>query len=295
VKCACITRHRGEYPVRLMCRVLAVSPAAYYASRQPTASARASADARLLFQIRLSHRASQETYGAPRVQRDLREAGFSVGTKRVARLMRTDGLVGRARRHPHVSTTDSAHAHPIAPNLLDRQFGLHDATGVRAVNRVWVSDITYVPTREGWLYLAAVLDLASRRVIGWAMRETLEADLALSALHMAIGARCPGPGVIHHSDRGVQYACAAYRALLTTHGFRASMSRKGDCWDNAVAESFFATLEWELIGDHDWQTRSDARRAIFQYIELWYNRKRRHSTLQYRSPMQYEEQLASAA
>ncbi len=294
MKCACITRHRGEYPVRLMCRVLAVSPAAYYAARRPALSARARADERLLFHIRLSHRASHGRYGAPRVQRDLREAGLAVGTKRVARLMRTDGLVARPTRR-RVRTTDSTHAQPLAPNLLERQFGLHAAPGLQALNRVWVSDITYVPTREGWLYLAVVLDLASRRVIGWAMRDTLEAELALSALQMAIDVRCPGTGVIHHSDRGVQYACDAYRTVLAQHGFRASMSRKGDCWDNAVAESFFATLEWELIRDHDWQTRSDARRAIFQYIELWYNPKRRHSTLDYISPARYEEQLATAA
>jgi putative transposase len=281
-----------------MCRVLELSPAAYYAAggaaRPPVPSARAQADACLLFHIRTSYRESQKSYGAPRVQRELRDAGFAVGTKRVARLMRTDGLVARARRR-HVHTTDSSHGEPIAPNLLDRQFGLHDANGLRAVNRVWVSDITYVPTREGWLYLAAVLDLGSRRVIGWAMRETLEAELALSALQMAIDARRPPPGVIPHSDRGVQYACAAYRGMLTTHGFRASMSRKGDCWDNAVAESFFATLEWELLMQNDWQTRTDARRAIFQYIERWYNPKRRHSTLDYMSPARYEAQLAEAA
>jgi transposase InsO family protein len=281
-----------------MCRVLELSPAAYYgavaAARRPVLSARAQADACLLFHIRLSYRESHKSYGAPRVQRDLRDAGFAVGTKRVARLMRADGLVARVRRcHGH--TTDSAHAHPIAPNLLDRQFGLPDANGVRAVNRVWVSDITYVPTREGWLYLAAVLDLGSRRVIGWAMRETLEAELALSALEMAIDARRPQPGVIHHSDRGVQYACGAYREMLATHGFRASMSRKGDCWDNAVAESFFATLEWELLMQNDWQTRNEARHAIFDYIERWYNPKRRHSTLDYVSPAQYEEQLERVA
>jgi transposase InsO family protein len=203
-------------------------------------------------------------------------------------------LVARQRRQ-YVRTTDSTHAHPIAPNLLARQFGIHDATGVRAVNRVWVSDLTYVPTREGWLYLAAVLDLGSRRTIGWAMRDTLEAELALNALQMAIDARRPPPGVIHHSDRGVQYACDAYRAVLTQHGFRASMSRKGDCWDNAVAESFFATLEWELLMQNDFQTRNEARHAIFEYIERWYNRQRRHSTLGYLSPARYEEQLANAA
>lgn len=296
MKAACIARHRGEYPVRLMCRVLELSPAAYYAAlsaeRQP--SARARADAHLLLHIRTVHRASKKTYGAPRVQRDLRDIGLSVSTKRVARLMRHDGLAARGPRR-YVHTTDSAHAHPIAPNLLDRRFGLHEATGIRAVNRVWVSDITYVPTRAGWLYLAAVLDLGSRRVIGWAMRETLEAELALSALQMAIDARRPQPGLIHHSDRGVQYACDAYRTVLAQHGFRASMSRKGDCWDNAVAESFFATLEWELLMQNDWQTQNDARHAIFEYIERWYNPKRRHSTLDYMSPARYEEQLAKTA
>jgi putative transposase len=278
-----------------MCRVLAVSPAAYYASRyQGAPSARARADAGLLLHIRSFHRASHQTYGAPRVQQDLREAGFAVGTKRVARLMRADGLVARTPQR-YVHTTDSNHAHPIAPNLLERQFGLDDGTGVRAVNRVWVSDITYVPTREGWLYLAVVLDLGSRRNIGWAMRDTLEAELAVSALQMAINARRPPPGVIHHSDRGVQYACDAYRAVLTQHGFRASMSRKGDCWDNAVAESFFATLEWEVLMQNDFHTRHEARHAIFEYIERWYNPKRRHSTLGYLSPAQYEAQLAEAA
>jgi putative transposase len=278
-----------------MCRVLAVSPAAYYASRyQGAPSARARADAGLLLHIRSFHRASHQTYGAPRVQQDLREAGFAVGTKRVARLMRADGLVARTPQR-YVHTTDSNHAHPIAPNLLERQFGLDDGTGVRAVNRVWVSDVTYVPTREGWLYLAVVLDLGSRRNIGWAMRDTLEAELAVSALQMAINARRPPPGVIHHSDRGVQYACDAYRAVLTQHGFRASMSRKGDCWDNAVAESFFATLEWEVLMQNDFHTRHEARHAIFEYIERWYNPKRRHSTLGYLSPAQYEAQLAEAA
>jgi putative transposase len=294
VKAACITRHRGEYPVRLMCRVVALSPAAYYASRARQPSARARADASLLVQIRTVYRTSHRTYGAPRVQHDLRASGFAVGTKRVARLMRNAGLVARARRR-YVHTTDSAHAHPIAPNLLDREFGIHDAHGGRTINRVWVSDITYVPTRAGWLFLAAVLDLGSRRVIGWAMRETLEAALALSALQMAIDARRPPPGLIHHSDRGVQYACDAYRAVLQQHGVRASMSGKGDCWDNAVAESFFATLEWELLMQNDFQTRNDARHAIFEYIERWYNSNRRHSTLDYMSPARYEEQLRNAA
>jgi putative transposase len=292
VKYACLARHRGEFPLRLMCRVLAVSPSGYYVWRRRAPSARALADERLMLNVRIAHQRSDGTYGAPRVHRDLRAAGLHVAKKRVARLMRADGLVGRAPKQRAVRTTDSRHAHPVAPNLLDRQF---DVNGIGASNQVWVSDLTYVPTRAGWLFLAIVLDLASRRVVGWAMRETHEADLALSALRMAIGARSPAPGLLHHSDRGSQYACGEYRALLTAHGMTASMSRKGDCWDNAVAESFFATLERELIMKSDWRTRDEARRAIFRYIETWYNRVRRHSTLDYLSPAQYEAQLESAA
>jgi len=275
-----------------MCRVLAVSPAGYYAwCRRATPCARRLADERLLLTIRVAHHASDGTYGAPRIQRDLREEGLRVGQKRVARLMRQDGLAGRRGGGARVRTTDSAHAYPIAPNLLDRHF---QVTGL-ALNQVWVSDITYVPTQAGWLYLAVVLDLASRRVVGWAMRDTLEAELALSALRMAIETRRPAPGLIHHSDRGVQYACTAYREVLAAHQMEASMSRAGDCWDNAVAESFFATLELELIDRSTWATRADARRAIFGFIHTWYNRKRRHSTLQYLSPMQYEHQVATVA
>ena len=287
---ACITRHRGAYPVRLMCRVLAVAASGYYAWRRGgSPTAHAVADAALLARVRVAHQQSHGTYGAPRVHQELRAAGVRVGKKRVARLMRADALVGRARRRRGVRTTDARHGHPVAPNVLARQF---DVREVAAVNRVWVSDLTYVPTREGWLYLATVVDLASRRVVGWAMRETLEADLALAALRMALGTRRPAPGLVHHSDRGVQYACAEYRTLLAAHGLVPSMSRKGNCWDNAVAESFFATLELELIVRSDWRTRDDARRAIFRYIEAWYNRERRHSTLGYVSPAQYEAQLA---
>jgi transposase InsO family protein len=274
-----------------MCRVLAVAPSGYYVWRTRAApSARAIADERLLLNIRISHRASDGTYGSPRVLRDLRDDGLRVGKKRVARLMRQDGLVAR-RPRSFVRTTDSNHAYPIAPNLLDRHF---DVNGV-ALNQVWVSDITYVPTREGWLYLAIVLDLASRRVVGWAMRESLDAELALSAMRMALEARRPAAGLIHHSDRGVQYACSEYQALLAAHGIQPSMSRTGDCWDNAVAESFFATLELELIARHNWRTRDDARRSTFTYIETWYNRKRRHSTLHYVSPVHYEHQKQPAA
>ena len=292
MKYACIARHVDEFPVRLMCHVLEVAPSGFYAWRTRAPSARAIADERLLLNVRVAHATSGETYGAPRVHRELREAdGLRVGKKRVARLMREDGLVGRVPRRKRPRTTDSAHPHPIAPNLLDRQF---DVNGI-GLNRVWVSDITYVPTQEGWLYLAAVLDLASRRCVGWAMRDTLEAELAVSALEMAVAARRPAPGLVHHSDRGSQYACGAYRAALAAHGMVASMSRKANCWDNAVAESFFATLELELILNARWATRDEARRAIFRYIETWYNRERRHSTLDYVSPAAYEERLRTAA
>lgn len=291
MKYACLARHVDEFDVRLMCEGLEVSASGYYASRKRSPCARAIADDRLLLNVRLAHDKSGGTYGAPRVQRELKDDGFAVGTKRVARLMRRDGLAGRAPRRRRPQTTDSAHSQPIAANRLDRQF---DVNGV-ALNRVWVSDITYIPTQEGWLYLAAVLDLASRRCVGWAMRDTLDAELAMSALEMAITTRRPAPGLLHHSDRGSQYACAEYQAVLATHGMIASMSRKGNCWDNAVAESFFATLEMEVILNARWATRDEARRAIFRYIETWYNRERRHSTLDYVSPATYEDRLRHAA
>jgi putative transposase len=288
VRYACIARHRGEFTLRLMCRVLEVSRSGFYAWRKRSPSLRALADEVLMAHVRVAYQHSGETYGAPRVHRELRDGGTRVARKRVARLMRADGLVAR-RPTRWVSTTDSSHVDPIAPNLLNRQFD------VTALNQVWVCDITHIPTRTGWLYLATVLDLGSRRCVGWAMRETLATELALSALQMAIGARRPQPGLLHHSDRGRQYAAQDYRALLEQHGMVASMSRTGNCWDNAVAESFFSTLELELIVKSDWRTPDDARRAIFRYIEVWYNPERRHSTLDYVSPVDYERSLESAA
>jgi putative transposase len=287
-----MARCHDEFKVRLMCRVLEVSPSGYYAWRKRAPSLRALADQRLMINLLQSYFDSRRTYGAPRIHRDLREQGIHVGQKRVARLMRARGLAARPRARRCITTTDSRHPEPIAPNVVARRF---DVNGVAGVNRVWVSDITYVPTRAGWLYLAVVVDLASRRVVGWAMRDTLHAELALSALRMALAARQPTPGWVHHSDRGVHYACAAYRDLVAAHGGERSMSRRGDCWDNAVAESFFATLEWELIDRSDWRTRDDARLAVFQYIEAWYNPRRRHSTLGYLSPAAYEVQLEANA
>lgn len=274
-----------------MCRVLEVSVAGFYAYRQRPESWRAVIDDLLMAHIRIAFTESGETYGAPRLLHELRELGLPTSTKRVARLMRTAGLAARPRKRRRVVTTDSTHQDPIAPNLVARQF---DVNGV-ALNRVWIGDITYVPTREGFLYLATVLDLGSRRCVGWAMRDTMEVDLVVSALRMARDARHPAPGLIFHSDRGSQYASHTYRTELAAHGMVASMSGTGDCYDNAVAESFFATLEFELLMKNDWQTREDARHAIFRYIETWYNRKRRHSTLGYVSPAVYETQLQVAA
>ena len=288
---AVITRHRDEFEVRLMCRVLEVSPAGYYASLKRPPSWHAIVDDLLMAHVRIIHRESGETYGVPRVHRELQAEGLPASPKRIARLMREDGLVARPRRPRRVVTTDSRHADPIAPNRLARRF---DVNGV-AINRIWVADITYIPTREGMVYLATVLDVRSRRCVGWAMRDTLEVELALSALQMAQAARQPAPGLIHHSDRGSQYTSRAYQAALAAHGMRPSMSRKGNCYDNAVAESFFSTLEFELVMKHEWHTRAAARAAIFRYIETWYNPKRRHSTLGYISPVEYEQQWKTAA
>jgi putative transposase len=288
VKYAVIQAHGGEFSVSLMCRVLQVSRSGYYdwAKREP--SEPTPEEQRLRIEIRSIHRRSGRTYGSPRVHRHLRARGIRCSRKRVARLMREEEMRAKKKRRFRV-TTDSNHSHPIAPNLLKRRFGVAE---VERTDQVWVSDITYVPTREGWLYLAVVLDLASRRVVGWAMGATLEAELATDALTMALWRRKPGAGLLHHSDRGAQYASTAYREILVQHGIICSMSRKGDCWDNAVAESFFATLEWELIEDSDWHTREEARRHLFDYIEVWYNRQRLHSSLGYRSPAEYEDQLA---
>lgn len=275
--------HASEHPVSTLCRVLEVSKAGYYAWVKRPPSTRAREDAALVTTIRDIHQESGRTYGSPRVHRELRAQGVRHGEKRIARLMRRAGIRAKTVRRFRV-TTQSDHPHPVAPNVLERQFS------ETTPDRVWVGDITYLSTREGWLYLAVVLDLATRRVIGWSMRHTLERGLTLDALGMAIERRRPGPGVLVHTDRGSQYASGDYRALLAAHGMRCSMSRRGDCWDNAVAESFFATLKRELVDGADWRTRDEARSAVFRYIETWYNRRRRHSTLGYLSPEEFERQ-----
>lgn len=289
MKYACIARHRGEYSVRLMCRVLAVSPAGFYAARQRPPSARTRADAPLRVQVQALHAASDGTYGAPRIAKTLTTAGLPCGRHRAARLLRLEGLQGVATRHFRVTTTVVDAADPHAPNTLARDF----AVGVTAaaLDRRWAADVTYLPTQAGWCYLAVVLDLASRRVIGWATGPTLAHELPLAALSMARQTRRPRPGTLHHSDRGRQYSSAGYQAALAAAGLTASMSRRGDCWDNAVVESFFATLKTELIHRRRWATRAEVQRAVFRYIEGWYNPHRLHSALGYQSPAQYEATL----
>ena len=277
---------KAAYPIALMCRVLQVSRGGYYAWRTRPESARSRSDRKLLVDIRAAHKASRRTYGSPRMQRELLAQGHSVGRHRVARLMRLDGLRGRRRRRFR-TTTQSNHAHPVAANQLERQFA------VEAPNQAWVTDITYIWTLQGWLYLCVILDLYSRRVVGWAMSERINQALTLGALKMALAGRAPKPGLVHHSDRGSQYAAKLYRRLLKARGIECSMSRKGDCWDNAVAESFFATLKVELVYETLFITRAQARQGIFEYIEAFYNRVRRHSYLGYVSPVDYEGDNAS--
>lgn len=265
MKYACILAHCAAFPVALMCRLLGVSRSGFYAAQRRDASQRTRVDQRLQHEIGVIHQRSRGTYGSPRVHTELREQGVRCGRKRVERLMRAAGLQAKRPRRSR-RTTNSCHPHPVAPNLLNRRFAV---TEIAAPNRVWAGDITYMPTREGWLYLAVILDLASRAVVGWAMQPTLDQSLTHAALHMAVGRRCPQPGVLHHSDRGVQYAATDYQRVLAAHGMTPSMSRKGDCYDNAVVERFFATLEWELLERADWPTRIKAKAAIFEYIEVW--------------------------
>lgn len=273
--------HRHQYPVQRMCRMLDVSPSAYYAWRARPESRRVREDRRLLVEIKAIHQAKRGVYGSPRIHAELKSQGQCHGLKRVARLMRENDIRARRKRKFKV-TTDSKHSHPVAPNLLQRDF---EAT---APNQKWVADITFIPTREGWLYLAAILDLYSRTVVGWSMASRMTRRLVLDALEMAVGRRRPGPGLLHHSDRGSQYACGDYQKALQAYGMICSMSRKGDCWDNAPMESFFHTLKTELVHHRDYRTRGEAKADIFDYIEVFYNRNRRHSALGFCTPEEYE-------
>lgn len=290
---AFIQAHARIWHVLTMCRVLEVSKAGYYAWRARPLCERVKEDRVLTARIRDIQRQVKQRYGRPRVRMELKALGFPCGKHRVGRLMRRAGLNATHRPRFRV-TTQSDPRQAIAPNMLDRQFSLTSNPALAQCNRVWAADITYIPTREGWLYLAVVLDLASRRVVGWALRTRLEQELALSALRMALTHRGmsgihagPRRG-LHHSDRGAQYTSAAYQRLLHEAGFTASMSRVGDCWDNAVVESFFATVTKELLLDGIFATREQASRALFEFIEIWYNRQRRHSSLGYRTPAEFE-------
>lgn len=280
-----IAAQKAHYAVARMCRVLQVAPSGYYAWCQRRPSPRAQADRVLLEQIRAIHQRSHGTYGAPRVHAELRERKQLVSRKRIARLMRSNGLVGRPPRRFRRTTVADQHVH--ADDLVQRQF---TATGP---DQIWFGDITYIRTWEGWLYLAVLLDAYSRKVVGWAMADHLRTELASGALHMALTTRRPQPGLIHHTDRGVQYTSAAYRQVLETHHVLQSVGKPGTCWDNAVAESFFATLKNELVYRHAWPTHRHARQAIFEFIAGWYNHHRRHSALGYRSPAAVEQRTIS--
>jgi len=277
---------KKDHAVNNLCEALEVSPSGYYdwVARGLCPCLRKQADLELIPVIRGIYEASRRNYGSPRVHQQLKNEGRCHGHNRVARLMKEHGLEGVQRRRWRVQTTDSRHDQPIAPNLLAVE------PPPTLPNKVWVSDITYVLTGEGWLYVAGIMDLYSRKLVGWAMSENIDAELVLSALKMAVTHRKPVAGLLHHSDRGVQYACHGYRQALEQSGARPSMSRKANCYDNASMESFWSTLKAELVYRYKFETRADARRAIFDYIETFYNRRRLHSSVGYKSPVDFENQ-----
>jgi putative transposase len=281
VRFAFIETEKAGFPVALLCRMLAVSRAGFYAWRRRPVAVRTRQDQVLAVAVATIYAEHHGRYGSPRVQMELRDRGQRSGRKRIARLMRVQDLRARPKRR-YRTTTDSRHGLPVCPNLLARRFTVAQS------NTAWVTDITYIWTPQGWLYLAVVIDLFSRRVVGWSMSERIDRKLALDALRMALAQRRPQRGLIHHSDRGSPYASGDYQRLLATNGIVGSMSRRGDCWDNAVAESFFASLKLELVYQVQWQTRAEARTAIFEYLELFYNRRRRHSSLGYLNPVEFE-------
>jgi len=273
--------HHSDFEVDCMCDVLQVSRSGYYTWRHRKPSLRSLDDERLKLRIVESHARSRENYGSPRVLQDLKDEGERVSRKRVARIMRENRLFSKQKRRFR-ATTDSTHQHPVAENILARDFKAD------APNRKWAADITFIPTAEGWLYLAVVLDLYSRRIVGWSMGKRLDKGLVINALKMAIETRRPRQPLVHHSDRGCQYASNEYRELLEAHAIFASMSRRGNCWDNAVVESFFKTLKVELVYHRRYATRLEAQADIFEYIEVFYNRQRRHSALHYLTPVDFE-------
>ena len=281
-----VDEHRSVWPVRVMCAALDLSASGYYAWRSRPESRRAASNRALIDDIRLIHAESSGTYGSPSVHATLRRHGRRVGRARIERLMRRAGLRGLAALPRRTRTTNSRHTYPIAPNRLGRDFA------TVAPNQVWLADLTSIPTGEGWLYLAAVLDLSTRKIVGWSMRETLHTEIATEALTMAIERQRPSPGLIHHSDRGIQYAAEAYRQRLAQSGITPSMSRRGDCLDNAPMESFFHTLKTERVHHRIYRTRAEARRDLFGSIEGFYNSHRLHLSLGYISPAEAERRAA---
>jgi len=282
MKFAFIAEHLKGLPVDVICDVLEVSRSGYYAWRDRPQSDRSLRRTELAEKIREVYSENRRMYGSPRVFKALIARRERVSENTVAKVMQAQGLRGKVKRAFVPRTTDSAHAQPIAPNVLDRRFA---ADGP---NRKWAGDITYIPTDEGWLYLAGVIDLHSRRIVGWSMADHMQTDLVTDALRMALARRRPAAGLLHHSDRGVQYASDAYQTLLQDKKIQVSMSGKGDCWDNAVMESFWATLKTELVHHEHYATREEAKQSIFEYIEVFYNRKRLHSSLGYVSPEAFE-------
>jgi putative transposase len=276
-----VESEKAAFAVSMLCEAVGISRSGYYAWRHSTPSQRKLANERLLAEIRVIHVEHEARYGSPRMVDELRDRGHAVGKHRVARLMRENGICARVRRRFR-HTTDSNHKLPVAPNLLAQCFTATEP------DQAWVGDITYVWTAEGWTYLAVLLDLYSRRVVGWALRKSLSREVALAALAHAMTCRRPRPGLIHHSDRGSQYASHEYRSVLVRHGAHCSMSAAGNCYDNAVAESFFATLKKELVHGCAFETRSEAYDAISAYIENYYNAKRRHSAAGNQSPVNFE-------
>ena len=276
---------REEFPVTRLCQMLDVSRSGYYAWRDRPASPREARRLELTAQVAAAHELSRGTYGSPRVTVELKSAGVNVCENTVAKYMRAAGVRVTPKRRFVPRTTDPDHPHPVAGNVLGRDFA------APAPDRAWAADLTYVWTDQGWLYLSVVIDLFSRRVVGWSMTDHMRADGVADALAMALARRKPDPGLLHHSDRGVQYACGLYRSMLDGHGITPSMSRPGNCYDNAVAESFFGTLKTELVHRTRYRTRAEARASVFEWIECWYNRRRRHSSLGYLSPEAFEAQI----
>jgi transposase InsO family protein len=287
VKFAFIRANAHAFGISVACVVLGVSRCGYYAwLGRPTTPARETRKEELMKEIRSAHAAGRRLYGSPRVHAELAASGVEVCENTVAKYMREAGIRSVTHRRFRVRTTDSNHAHPVAPNVLARDFAAD------APDEKWCVDVTYVTTGEGWLYVAAVLDLCSRKVVGWAMADHLRSELCEAALRMAVGNRRPGTGLVHHGDRGVQYCCHAYRALVDRAGMVCSMSGVGDCWDNAAMESFWSTLKKELVYLTEFATRAEAEASIFEFIEVFYNRERRHSSLGYLSPAAYEATLS---